>query len=48
MKVQLIFKWFDFWIGFFYDQKKKWLYFFPIPMVGIVFKMKSELEKPQP
>lgn len=39
MKVQLIFKWFDFWIGIFYDQKKNWIYLLPIPMVGIIFKM---------
>lgn len=39
MKVQLIFKWFDFWIGIFYDQKKNWVYFLPIPMVGIIFKL---------
>ena len=40
MKTQLIFKWYDIWIGFFYDQKKKWLYFFPIPMCGIILKFK--------
>lgn len=39
MKVQLIFKWFDFWIGIFYDQKKNWIYLLPIPMVGIIFKL---------
>lgn len=39
MKVQVIFKWFDFWIGIFYDQKKNWIYLLPIPMVGIIFKL---------
>lgn len=39
MQVQLIFKWFDFWIGIFYDQKKNWIYLLPIPMVGIIFKL---------
>lgn len=39
MKVQLIFKWFDFWIGIFYDQKKNWVYLLPIPMFGIIFKL---------
>jgi hypothetical protein len=38
MKLQLIFKWYDFWIGFFWDSKNKWLYFFPIPMFGMIFK----------
>jgi hypothetical protein len=42
MKVEFIFKWFDLWIGFFFwDQKKSWLYFFPIPMLGIIFKFKN-------
>jgi hypothetical protein len=42
MKIQFIFKWYDFWIGLFYDQKKKYLYFFPIPMLGVVLKFKTK------
>ncbi len=41
MKIQLIFKWYDFWVGFFWDQKKNWLYFFPLPMCGIIFKFNA-------
>jgi len=40
-------KWYDFWIGFYYDQSKNILYFFPIPMMGIAFnfgKRKQSLE----
>lgn len=40
MRISVIFRWYDLWIGFFYDIKKKWLYFFPIPMLGIIFKFK--------
>jgi hypothetical protein len=39
MKAKIIFAWYDFWIGFFYDQKKKRLYFFPIPCFGIWFEI---------
>ena len=42
MKVQMIFAWYDLWIGLFYDKKKKYLYIFPIPMLGIVIKFKSK------
>jgi len=42
MKIKLIFAWYDFWIGFFWDKKKKWLYFFPIPMCGIILKFNKE------
>ena len=36
--MKLIFAWHDFLVGFLYNRKKRRLYFFPIPMVGIVFQ----------
>jgi len=36
-KVRLYFKWFDFWVGAFYDTKRRWLYIQPLPMVGVIF-----------
>ena len=42
MTVKLIFAWYDFWVGLFYDQKKKWLYVFPVPMFGIILKFKQK------
>lgn len=39
MKVKLIFAWYDFWIGIFYDKKKNWVYIFPVPMFGIIIKL---------
>lgn len=41
MKIKLIIGWFDFWIGFYFDRKKKCLYFFFIPMVGFLFMRKG-------
>lgn len=40
MKVGLSFKWFDLWIGFYWDRAKKVLYFCPLPT--IVFSLKRE------
>lgn len=31
MKVEFSFKWYDLWIGFYWDNKNKELYFCPIP-----------------
>jgi hypothetical protein len=45
MKIKFLFAWYDFWVGLFYDKSKRKLYFFPIPMFGLLFVL-SETKCP--
>lgn len=40
-RISFIFAWYDLWIGFFWDKKKRWLYLSPIPTLGIILKFKK-------
>ena len=37
MTITPIFRWYDFWVGLFWDRRSKTLYLFPIPMLGLKF-----------
>jgi hypothetical protein len=39
MKIQFLFKWYDLWVGIFYDRKNRWIYLLPLPTVGIILKL---------
>lgn len=41
MKSPIHFAWYDFWIGWYYNQKKRILYICPLPMVVIEIKIKN-------
>jgi hypothetical protein len=36
MRIKPIFAWYDLWIGVFIDTKKKAVYIFPLPTLGVV------------
>jgi hypothetical protein len=40
MQIKFYFKWFDFWIGWFYDAAKRRLYIGLLPMIGIQIQLK--------
>jgi len=40
--LSIIFAWYDFWIGWFWNINKRKLYIFPIPCIGIVIKFKEK------
>jgi hypothetical protein len=41
MKIIPMFAWYDFWVGLFFDQKKRVLYIFPIPCFGVRIEFKD-------
>lgn len=40
MKFTLFFAWYDFWIGWFYDRRKRALYVCPVPMLCVKIERK--------
>ena len=42
MSIKPIFAWYDFWVGAYWDRKKRRLYILPLPMVGVVISFKED------
>lgn len=42
MKITPMFAWYDFWIGLFWDQRKRKLYIFPVPMFGVCVSFREK------
>ncbi len=43
--MKLIFAWYDFWVGWFWDRQKRRLYIFPIPMIGLMIQFKPKWKR---
>ena len=38
-RVRPLMRWYDFWVGVYWDRKRKYLYLLPIPCFGLVIEM---------
>jgi hypothetical protein len=45
MKITPIFRWFDFWVGLFWDVQKQILYIFPLPTLGVKIEFNTSTEE---
>lgn len=39
--IRLIFAWFDFWVGVFFDRPRRRIYVFPVPCIGLMIQLKE-------
>jgi hypothetical protein len=47
MKIRGVAKWYDFWVGLFWDGKKRRLYVLPLPMLGFYLEFKQTVRSCQ-
>ena len=41
LKFRVILRWYDFWVGAYWDRDRRRLYVFPVPMLGVVISGKD-------
>lgn len=41
---EIKFRWYDIWVGFYWDRKNKWLYICPFPCIAVVIKFDTWLD----
>ena len=44
-RISLFFAWYDFWVGIYWDHKRRMLYILPVPMFGIRIDLSPRVEK---
>ena len=43
MSIGFVMAWYDLWIGFYWNQTKRRLYFLPLPCIGIYIEFKEHV-----
>lgn len=42
IKIRPVLAWYDFWIGVFWDRKKRIVYILPLPMMGVAISFQRK------
>lgn len=42
MTIWLVVAWYDFWVGIYYDRKKRCIYILPVPCIGFCIQLREK------
>lgn len=45
IEISLIFAWYDFWVGIYYNKRNRCIYIFPLPMCGIRIRLPAKRKR---
>lgn len=45
MRLRWVFAWYDLWMGFYWDRKKRRLYVLPVPTLGFYVELKRRFRR---